>query len=465
MDTLASDPPENRASKAARFSPLIFQHIPKTAGVSVRAVIAANFHARRIAHVPDRHWADHAFVSAAAAHHDFVHGHFHYDALAGLFETARIITFLRNPIQRVRSLYFFLRQQDPTAFAPEDRNRFFVEQARSLSLYEFVIHSDRDVATMVGDYQVRMLIPFGVSTEHWVTRAFANLQAYYFVGVADPDLIDRSVFELCKLNGWLTQSRPQLVNRAVRDASLDDGDRVSRAIAERNVNDCALYQMVRETFVAKYQEVVAGARTLVSIPEPPPDSYRTGLDGEVRMEQPLRGWGWHERQTNGVGGYCRCGGSKDMGLQLRVPPDTSLFVMFDLLAVHPRVEMPLMVLKSGGRPLESECLHFLDRWYIGVWLPSGMANAQGTLAIELHCTVRREGDYKQPAVLDDRFVVFALERIYITQDGATAAPIVREFLKRSKRRAWIGARLIHTALEWMTTRAARKEDSAGRGVS
>jgi hypothetical protein len=459
---LAGDPPENHASRAARFSPLIFQHIPKTAGVSVRAVIAANFHARRIAHVPDRHWMDHAFVSEAAAHHDFVHGHFHYFALTGLFETARVITFLRNPIQRVRSLYYFFRQQDPTAFAPEDRNRFFVEQARSLSLYEFVIHSDGDIARMVGDYQIGMLNPFGVSTEHWVTRAFANLQAYHFVGVADPDLIDRSVFELCKLNGWLTQSRPLLLNRAVRDASLDDGDRASRAIAERNVNDCALYQMVRETFVAKYQN---DARTLVSIPEPPPDSYRTGLDGEVGMEQPLRGWGWHERQADDAGGYCRCGGSKDMGLQLRVPPETSLFIMFDLLSVHPRVEMPLIALKSGGRPLESECLHFLDRWYIGVWVPSGMANAQGTLAIELHCTVHREGDYKQPAVFDDRFVVFALERIYITQDGAMAVPIVREFLKRSKRRAWIGARLIHTALEWMTTRAARKENSAGRGVS
>jgi hypothetical protein len=310
-----------------------------------------------------------------------------------------------------------------------------------------------------------MLVPFDVPTEHWVTRAFANLQAYHFVGVADPDLIDRSVFELCKLNGWLTQSRPQLVNRALRDASLDDGDRASQAIAERNVNDCALYQMVRDTFVAKYQEVAADAGTLVSIPEPPPDSYRTGLDGEVGMEQPLRGWGWHERQTNDAGGYCRCGGSKDMGLQLRVPQETSLFVMFDLLAVHPRVEMPLMALKSGGRPLKSECLHFRDRWYIGAWVPSGTANAQGTLAIELHCTVRREGDYKQPEVVDDRFVVFALERIYITQDGATAAPLVREFLNRSRRQASIGSRLIHkviSALEWMMTGAARKQASARR---
>jgi hypothetical protein len=455
---LESDPPENHAPKAARVSPLIFQHIPKTAGVSVRAVIGANFHAQRIAHVPDRHWLDQAFVFETAAHHDFVHGHFHYGALAGLFETARIITFLRNPIQRVRSLYFFLRRQDPTAFAPEDRNRFFVEQARSLSLYEFVIHSDRDIATMVGDYQVRMLFPFGVSAEHWVTRAFANLQAYYFVGIADPDLIDRSVFELCKLNGWLTQSRPELVNHAVRDISLDDGDRVSRAIAERNVNDCALYRMVRETFMAKYPQIAAGARTLVSIPEPPPDSYLTGLDGEVGMEQPLRCWGWHDRGTDDAGRYWRWGASAQMGLQLRVPKDTSLFMMLDLPSVHPRVEMPLVTLESGGRPLESECVHFRDRWHIGAWVPPGMANAQGTLAIELRCAVRGEGDYEQPAVVDDRFVTLVLERIYIMSDGGTAAPVVREFLKRSKRRTWIGSRLIHTivsALGWTTTRAAR----------
>jgi hypothetical protein len=455
---LAGDPPENQVSKAARFSTLIFQHIPKTAGVSVRAVIGANFHAQRIAHVPDRHWLDQAAVSQATAHHDFVHGHFHYVALAGLFETARIITFLRNPIQRVRSLYFFLRRRDPTAFAPEDRNRFFVEQARSLSLYEFVIHSDRDIATMVGDYQVKMLLPFGVSAEHWVTRALANLQAYHFVGIADPDLIDRSVFELCKLNGWLTQSLPQLSNHTVRDTSVDDGDRASRAIAERNANDCALYRMVRETFMAKYPRMAAGARTFVSIPEPPPDSYRTGLDGEIGMEQPLRCWGWHDRGTDDTGKYWRWGASAQMGLQLRVPQDTSLFIMLDLPSVHPRVEMPLVTLESGGRPLESECVHFRDRWHIGAWVPPGMANAQGTLAIELRCVVRGEGDYEQPAVVDDRFVTLVLERIYIVSDGGTTAPVVREFLKRSKRRTWIGSRLIHaivSALGWTTTRAAR----------
>src|ERR1700723_2775399 len=245
IDTLAGDPSENHDATAGRFPPLIFQHIPKTAGASVRAVIAANFHAQRVAHVPDRHWRDHAFVSEAAAHHDFVHGHLHYDALDGLSQTARIVTFLRNPIQRVRSLYFFFRRQVPAAFAPGDRNRFFAEQARSLSLYEFVIHSDPHIASMVGDYQTRMLFPLDVAAEHWVTRAFKNLQAYYFVGVADPDLIDRSVFELCKLNGWLTQSRPELVNQTVRDTSLDDGDRASRAIAERNLNDSALYRMGR----------------------------------------------------------------------------------------------------------------------------------------------------------------------------------------------------------------------------
>jgi hypothetical protein len=435
---------------------LIFQHIPKTAGASVRAVIAANFHARRVAHVPDQHWRDHAFVFEAAAHHDFVHGHLHYDALAGLFQTARIVTFLRNPIQRVRSLYFFFRRQEPAAFAPGDRNRFFAEQARSLSLYEFVIHSDPYIASMVGDYQTRMLFQFDVAAEHWVTRAFTNLQAYDFVGVADPDLIDRSVFELCKLNGWLTQSRPELVNQTVRDPSLDDGDRVSRAIAERNVNDCALYRMVRETFIAKYPLIAATARTLVSIPKPPPDSYRTGLDGEVTMEQPLRCWGWHDRGTDDAGRYWRWGASAQMGLQLRVPQDTSLFIMLDLLSVHPRVEMPLVTLESGGRSLESECVHFRDRWHIGAWVPPGMANAQGTLVIELRCAVRGEGEYEQPAVVDDRFVTLVLERIYITPDGGTTAPVVREFLKRSKKGAWIGSRLIHTALEWMTTRAARK---------
>jgi len=414
-------------------APLIFQHIPKTAGVSLRAVIAANFHIYRIAHVPDQFWRDAHYVTDAANRHDFVHGHLHYDSMAGCAGTARIVTFLRNPIERVRSLYFFMRSQSPTDLKKNSRQQFFVQQAHALPLHEFAAHPDPDIAYMVSNYQVRMLLPAAEDAcNDRLQRAIENLEDYHFVGIADPDLIQHSVAELCRLNGWITLSAAQLVNHSVRDSAVDLGDLASQVIAERNQHDIALYHLIRQRFTAKLPAATS-TRKVLHPPaiEPPPDSYTTGLGGEVTMDQPLRCWGWHDRESDGSGKYWRCGAARNLGLQLRVPSNTSMFVMLDLISVHPRTAMPRVIAKSLGQPLKSLCLHYDDRWRIGVWVSSSVANPDGELTMELCCTVLNEGEYRPPLVADNRFVTIALERIYIVAGGDAPPPVVEEFLQRS----------------------------------
>lgn len=124
---------------------LISVHVPKAAGSSFREVLHQHFGAQLLLDYADRPLAPGhrwrrfradlrtaAGKSAALAPYACVHGHFVADKYAFLGGRARLVTWLRDPVQRVASHYHYWQRQ------PDLRNpdcRALIE--RKLSLADF----------------------------------------------------------------------------------------------------------------------------------------------------------------------------------------------------------------------------------------------------------------------------------------------------------------------------------------
>lgn len=104
--------------KIANEIQLVSLHIPKTAGTSFRNILKGVYGRRSVARLDitkdvvklnEKRYSGHTLKSGIKV----VHGHFKYDAIFSKLAIERsipIITWLRNPVERVVSNYFYLRK-------------------------------------------------------------------------------------------------------------------------------------------------------------------------------------------------------------------------------------------------------------------------------------------------------------------------------------------------------------------
>ncbi len=121
--------------------PLVFFHIPKTAGTSLIELLARNFAAADIYRMTDVHRPiDHLATDVEIAVADgkrLICGHFPYPAVDGLRAEVVPFTMLRDPVDRIVSLYRFWRTQDIGA-AQGTAARFACNLARALDFDAFI---------------------------------------------------------------------------------------------------------------------------------------------------------------------------------------------------------------------------------------------------------------------------------------------------------------------------------------
>ncbi|SFO39629.1 sulfotransferase family 2 domain-containing protein [Nitrosospira briensis] len=107
--------------------PAIFVHIQKTAGTSIIDLMKQHYQQKHVishgnyldgvdhARFKNDSWIDEQLISNFR-NIPFLSGHFGYD-FARLFMRERYsFTFLRDPVERVLSFYYFCRNQDPNAY-------------------------------------------------------------------------------------------------------------------------------------------------------------------------------------------------------------------------------------------------------------------------------------------------------------------------------------------------------------
>ena len=186
---------------------LIFLHVPKTAGSTFRHIIERQYNSNSILHL---YASDFGEELAAISPNQIdrlrvVMGHFYFGAHNFLSHPTTYITFLRDPIERVISHFYYARH------APAHH---FYDSARKMSLNEFVEYSSRmsnESGTALGYFsdndQTRQLagqcgVPsFGTSSDELLKIAKKNL-AEHFAVVGITEKFDHSLILISRLFGW-----------------------------------------------------------------------------------------------------------------------------------------------------------------------------------------------------------------------------------------------------------------------
>ena len=397
---------------------LVFQHIPKTAGVSVRSVIVQNYSVGEILHVPDTAWRDPTYALASIGHYKFLHGHLHYDFLAPIASSASLITFVRDPVERVMSTYFFLRNQ-PVDSTQTEAGRYCIQYAQSKSIVDFVSSTNPLLVSIVSNYQVQCFLSSSQSlapSETWLSSAKANLGSYQFIGIADPDLIDASVAEMALLFGWVKPTTTPVVNQTKRSLGEQETQVAAKIVAERNPLDCQLHRELRERFHSAATVGKAQLSKYASTRKLQRRAYRTGLTSPVTMDQPLRCWGWHDRESSIAGKTWRCAATKQPGMELRLGKTSSCLLYFEIKSVVQRVHFSATRVVSVGRGVESVAFIAGNKWFLVVFVTGDLIDQDGICTLEFSMQERDSVDLIAGDVHDDRTVFIGLEAIHIVTD-------------------------------------------------
>jgi hypothetical protein len=220
---------------------LVFSHIPRTGGTSLRKFIAE----RVETHCFMDALSDFAFASdAELMDYEFVATHCGHGAFRRLSSARRLIV-LRDPVERVVSHYHFLREQDADV-------SYASHYAKTMSLADFVSQTNPAVSIGFQDTQLWHLIEdkghafrqrhAALDDDEKLSVALDNLATYEFVGFHH-EL--ESVFKrLVHAFGWRDGERPRLASS--RRPAIQEMDRdVLELIRSKVGLDELLYQEAR----------------------------------------------------------------------------------------------------------------------------------------------------------------------------------------------------------------------------
>jgi len=250
---------------------LCYIHIPKTAGSTLTAIADANFDVRTIAPAP-RHLAE---INPAAktantsdeiaellTHYRLIRGHFSCNEIRKVLRQPVYMTVLRDPIDRVISVYEFFRRAGERGEA-ETHEYERLMAAASHNLLHFVQHPDPIVRVRTCNYQTQQLAQWDgaraellkLSEAELLDAAIRSLETFAWVGLTEQ--FQDSVFLLAYIFGWHPAVEYQSL-RVVTQKSRRTGiaDEVIAAIAAQNQLDTALYHYAKQRFERQFLQML-----------------------------------------------------------------------------------------------------------------------------------------------------------------------------------------------------------------
>jgi hypothetical protein len=224
----------------------IFNHIPKTGGISLLAVCRANVAPEDIS--PHVDYVEmHLMPAARFERYKLVNGHFSLLAQAGFCRSRYSMTLLRDPIRRIFSAYTFWLTE---------RNDPVTDKARELPFGDFVRYFADSPAIIQNPYTHHLAAlgrdcPAYPQDEYaLLTAAKRNLAAFNFVGICEE--LGRSLHLLCAELGWRPPATTPHENRTSSGDRFGGIDpQTMQTLRDRNRLDLELYEYAVQLFNAR----------------------------------------------------------------------------------------------------------------------------------------------------------------------------------------------------------------------
>src|SRR5256886_2654842 len=224
---------------------LIFLHIPKTGGSTIYKVLERQYSRAQILRLESPEIARFKTLSAAErARYRLIEGHLYFGFHRFIPRASTYFTFLRRPVERVLSFYYYAR-------STPDHYLYSQLANEHLNLKTLL---GRELTSELCNGQTRQLggdeweDPQRVVTRAALERAKANLTHFRVVGLLEE--FDASLLLLRRAFGW---HRPFYVKENVTKEKPDETflDAETRGlIEEANRLDLALYEYTRKLFDA-----------------------------------------------------------------------------------------------------------------------------------------------------------------------------------------------------------------------
>lgn len=238
---------------------LVFLHIPKCGGTTLHDLLVGWYGANRLH--PERHNGLYFYAARHLASKTLFSGHYDYYGTQLVPGQKHLITFLRNPRDRLISLYNFHRSHRDDVIA--QYNLTLARWANMYDINDYFANPEVRSNYAINNTMARHFSnepqfgdsSSGLPVEVLRDQAIANLSHFDFIG-----LTEKYETSISRLAALLGKTPPKMINKARNFATLIETDPNMKRI-EKQVADEKTHQLMQD-LVCEDEAIYAHAETL-----------------------------------------------------------------------------------------------------------------------------------------------------------------------------------------------------------
>jgi hypothetical protein len=220
---------------------LIFMHIPKTAGITLRTIISNQYKPEEVINTFHHETGFETIVQQVRTENiKCLLSHHPFGIHKMLNKPFTYVTMLRDPVDRVISAYYYLHKNPDTL-------EEFKKKMDRVSFKEFITEDDKDFQYFVNNMQTRIASGEYDPNMADLKRAKKNLIDYFSV-IGITEMFDESIDLMKATFGWgnINYVKQNVTkNRPLKEHVPEE---IIKIIEEKNQLDLELYKWARENF-------------------------------------------------------------------------------------------------------------------------------------------------------------------------------------------------------------------------